>query len=153
MNCMRGDSDTEAEEKLLNAVTNRGLREVRRLLAEGVSPNICDAKGNTPLILAAGGGARDIVRELIIAGADVNCRDEQGMTALMHAPRRDDKASVTVRMLLEAGTELDRQDNRGYYPRHYVMMAALWGWEESACATVAAVPPYSLSDILGKGKS
>lgn len=115
--------------KLLNAVIFDDLVSLRAFLSLCGSPNVCDVKGNTPLILAAEGDLPHITMELIAAGADVNRRDAQGMTALMHALRWNDKASETVRILLEAGAEYERPDSRGYYLNEYVMMAALWGWE------------------------
>ncbi len=116
-------------DKFLDLIAYENLEGIRAFLALGVSPNVCDAKGRTPLMLAADGNLQQILKDLIAAGGDVERRDAEGMTALMHALRWSDKAANTVRTLLEAGAECERPDNRGYYPSDYTMMAALWGWE------------------------
>lgn len=53
---------------------------------------------------------------LIDTGADLNLRNSDGWSALILASRYSDNDSTenTVRMLIEAGAELDLQDKNGY---------------------------------------
>ncbi|CAM9927618.1 unnamed protein product, partial [Chrysoparadoxa australica] len=44
-----------------------------------------DADGYTPLLLASWLGFENVVRELLVAGAEVNARDKIGQTALHKA--------------------------------------------------------------------
>jgi len=74
------------------------LEVARALLAAGADPNM--PGGYSPLHLAAAGGETDLVRELLLAGANVFAKDEEGQTAWMAATAEgyDDIA----RLLLEA---------------------------------------------------
>ena len=111
MNRRRAYANMEPAEQLLEAAFQGNLREVRRLLAQGVSPDVCNEHGDTPLIRATGAGNRKIVQALIAAGADLNRRNRDGLTALMFALRWDDRACVSVRPLLVAASDPEIEDN------------------------------------------
>lgn len=83
---------------------NSRLRLVRRLLAAGADPNGATDEGITPLMIAAQSGDRDIVTELLRAGADVNRVASTGGTALHRAVGMSVNA-VIVQDLLEAGAD------------------------------------------------
>ncbi|RXL87733.1 ankyrin repeat domain-containing protein, partial [Citrobacter sp. AAK_AS5] len=62
--------------------------EIARLLIDhGADINAADSHGTTPLMVAAGYGAQDIVATLEIGGATIDAHDNEGMTALMFAAR------------------------------------------------------------------
>ena len=71
-----------------------------------------DAEGSTALHYAAGSGALENVSLLLEAGAEIDARDGQGMTALMYAARYNQDASV-VDLLLAHGANPSLKDARG----------------------------------------
>jgi hypothetical protein len=54
---------------------------VRALLAQGANINARDARGRTPLMIAASGDSRAVVVALLAAGADTSLRDPAGLNA------------------------------------------------------------------------
>lgn len=68
--------------------------------------------GPTPLMIAARSGCKiNAIRILTDAGAEMEARDAQGMTALMHAAKAGDLNCVNA--LLRAGADVDATDNAG----------------------------------------
>ncbi len=71
----------------------------------------------TPLMIAAVDGCTDVVRALIDAGADVNKRDHNGLTALHHAAGAPDRGHMLiVDALLAAGAERAPLSPKGETP-------------------------------------
>ncbi len=74
------------------AIDVPSTRMLRRLLAEGLSPDLVDANGNTPLMRAAMVKNTLAVEALLEHGADRSARDAKGRTAAdialaaVHAP-------------------------------------------------------------------
>jgi uncharacterized protein len=89
------------------------IKEVRRLLNEGVNPNAAvDTSGITALMQAASIGDKDIVKLLLDKGANVNARAGQiGITALMNAAAFGDVEMV--RILVDKGAEINTKDTEG----------------------------------------
>jgi len=54
------------------------MAEISRLLEEGEKINERNARGQTPLHIAAAMGHTDLITFLIIAGADINAKDKRG---------------------------------------------------------------------------
>jgi len=67
-------------------------------LQRGVSPNVEDDQGRTPLMDAAETGQVDAARLLLDAGAEVNARSKSGRTALIEAAAHG-RASVTQELI------------------------------------------------------
>ena len=69
------------------ALVNGAARHVRYYLKTGlVNPNIRDETGKTPLMVAAAFNKSPAVCAVLIkAGADVTAKDNDGMTAFLHA--------------------------------------------------------------------
>jgi len=65
-----------------------------------------DAKGYTPLIIAAYNNQPDVVALLLKLGADIDAADSAGNTALMGASFRGYQA--VVQQLLDAGADVNR---------------------------------------------
>jgi len=91
---------------LIPACERGHVSTVRILLAAGVDPDHVNRLGWTCLleaVILGDGGAQhqDIVRQLIAAGANLNRPDGQGVSALAHARRKDQRA--VVQMLQQAG--------------------------------------------------
>src|SRR5262249_12323993 len=73
------------EMTLLYAAKDGDVAEIKKSLAQGVSVNAHNSKGETPLILAAKNDKVDAVQALLDAGADVNLTDLTNKTAIRYA--------------------------------------------------------------------
>lgn len=118
----------EAEERrrrLLAAVKRGDAATLRRLLAEGVGPNTSDSRGVPAIAWAAFTGNRDIIYQLLDAGADVKDKKTLGREALLvylseglwfetHRQGASDGSPVArheevIRRLVEAGADINAQ--------------------------------------------
>lgn len=68
------------ESELHEAVRRNDAARVSRLLADGAAADDADWLGRTPLHCAATSGADALARLLLDAGADVDARDEDGVS-------------------------------------------------------------------------
>ena len=84
---------------------------IRDLIARGADVNARNYKGQTALHCAARAGFVDIVSLLLEHGAEVDLRDDRWHTPLMTALRsrikNKDKLREVVRVLTEAGADMD----------------------------------------------
>lgn len=95
---------------LIKAVLQGDFDEVKRLLAADADPDERDDRDNTPLIIASGRGRRDIMQALIDGGANVDCVNRNGYTALLTAVTSLDPVE-SVHMLVEAGADLKKENS------------------------------------------
>lgn len=83
-------SPEEYPEKLLRAAARGEHDKLSLLLAAGVSTEVTDDNGRTPLILACHGGHADCVQRLLsVPGIRTEMEDYYGCTALSEAIRQD----------------------------------------------------------------
>ena len=75
------------------------LLPLEDLLASGLSPNLADEDGRTPLMAAAEAGKTDNVERLLRWGADPHRRDASGRTALTLARPHPETARALLRVL------------------------------------------------------
>lgn len=78
---------------------------------KGADVNIADVNGNTPLMVAAASGDKDLVQLLLEKQAQVNTYNNSGVTALIAASfngRRE-----IVQLLLEKGADIYAKNNEG----------------------------------------
>ena len=103
----------------LHIVTRkRELDWVGFLLARGADPNVADAKGETPLGIAAGIGFEEAAAYMLAKGAKVDGINRRGETALAIAVQQ--RQPRLVELLLKAGANPDKPDRvSGYTPRDY----------------------------------
>lgn len=73
---------SEIDQYLCDAAYEGDIETVQGLLHRGVSPNVRDRDGETPLLLAATMCHAQVIDALIEAGADVNARNPVGTTVL-----------------------------------------------------------------------
>jgi uncharacterized protein len=99
-------------EPLFDAVKSGSVREVKELLAKGVSPDSRDTMGRTPLMIALEAKDVEIAQTLIDHGADVNAADVDGEPALMAATYSD--CLEGVKLLVLKGADLNIRNNEGY---------------------------------------
>lgn len=123
----------KAKSELLAAVLGGDSEMVRLILADSpeLRPYVDD--GEHPLLhLAARQGNAGVVRTLVGAGFDVNAKDGNGMTALLHAVDANKPDSIFP--LAEFGADVNACGDDGWAPLHLavrndnpIVVAAL-GW-------------------------
>ena len=137
------EPDADPGESLRRAAARGQLDDVRGLLSRGVSVDIADDSGRTPLIEAAANGHAAVIDALLRHGADVRARDRYGDTALHVAVREGN--SLAVDGLLAAGADVNAADANGNTP---LMAAAIKGHQAIAARLIA-----QRCDIHAKNKS
>jgi len=100
---LRVDLADVEQMQLFAAVSNNDLRQARALLAKGISPLSADMEDDTPLIMAAAVGGREMMQLLLAHGADIHQPGLNGRSALRVAIEREDMG--TVAFLLGAGAD------------------------------------------------
>ncbi len=123
---VHGQEESEAPaptvEPLVEAVTMGQLREVRRLLQDGVDANVA-TEGGTPVVAYASlHGLENVAAALIDAQADLNAQNRAGATALMYAAQF--KHNGIVKALIEGGADVNAQDSVGWTPLIYAVVGA-----------------------------
>lgn len=112
--------DYTSGETALHVVTaRRDLTWMQFLVGKGANVNARDAKGVTPLVVAANLGFVEGVEFLIERGAKVDESNNAGETPLITAVHN--RNTELMRVLLGAGANPDRADNSGRSARDYAM--------------------------------
>ena len=91
-----------------------GFNVIKFLIENGANINdkeVRDEIDQTPLIVAAQGGCKDIVEMLLQAGANIEHRNDQGETALISAAQEGH--TEIVQMLLDAGSDVNQENADG----------------------------------------
>ena len=101
---------------LHEAVKRGDTRTVKNLLSKGSNVDLKDKNGQTPLILAAELGYKEIVELLLANGADVNTRDSYGCSPLWLAASAGHRG--VLELLLSKGADVNVMDNSGFTPLH-----------------------------------
>lgn len=92
---------------LLQATMAGCADTVEFLLTIGANPNCSSENGDTPLIIACRKESTRIASLLLKSYANVNLQNEQGCTALMEVCRANIPNEGLVKMLVEAGADVD----------------------------------------------
>lgn len=101
--------DPSSGETALHIVAKRGdVTYIRYLLARGAGINAQDARGNTPMLLAASGNFTEAVDQLAKLRANVNLANQSGETPLIRAVQL--RNLELVRLLLAGGANPDQRD-------------------------------------------
>jgi ankyrin repeat protein len=112
---------------LCKAIFERCPAEILQVLVDhGADVNLRyydvehEAQGKTPLMDAAGHGNSEAIRFLLKHGANLQARNQKGMTALMYAAgawhneSKKVQAEVNAAVLIAAGARARDSDNNGY---------------------------------------
>ena len=103
---------------LILSIRNHHSDIVTILLQHGADVNKKSGdRGNTALMDATVSGNLEIVRELLDAGADINCKSKNGQTALMLAVG-EGKTTISEE-LINRGADLSITDNLGMSAKKY----------------------------------
>ncbi|XAR69933.1 hypothetical protein NMG60_11001707 [Bertholletia excelsa] len=129
------DTDDRGWTSLHVGARKGDLKEVKRLLEEGINVNVAawgpKSQGVTPLHLAAEGGHLKIMDELLERGANIDARTKGacGWTPLHIAAKERNRRAV--KFLVENGAFLpdDINDTRFNPPLHYCT-GLEWAYEE-----------------------
>lgn len=110
------------------------LKTVELLLDRGCSIETpTKAGGELPLMIASQSGKTEIVRMLLKRGAKIDAVDRKGKTALLKAARF--LQVETVRVLLDAGADVQRQDAEDHYTALHYACCPGEGCPEEAART------------------
>jgi len=113
-------SPTTGKAALHILVGHSGTMYMQYLLQHKADPNIRDAKGNTPLMLAALAGRDDLTDLLLTFKANPNLANGSGQTALILAVNARNEA--IARTLIAKGADPDQTDNMaGLSARAYAL--------------------------------
>jgi hypothetical protein len=108
--------NTAEQEEFYDAIKRGDLESVKELFDKSII-NIKNAYGVTPLIMAVSRSYEDIAKFLIKNGADVNAKDNEGSSTLLHSCFVDD--SKIAELLVRSGADINVQDNFGITPLIY----------------------------------
>ena len=105
---------------IILAANQNMTKMVKRFLHPrfGTSPNVRNAKGESPLKAAAWNNNLEMAKTLLEFGADVNVRDNDHMIPLHFAVKRSDGAAMS-KLLLDHGSKVDYKDRYGKTPLFY----------------------------------
>jgi len=138
------DDQNDKDLALAGAVRSGSLQAARTLIGYGADPNsdlsklivIESAGGMTlgapgagsALIYAAESGNPEMVREILRYHPKLEQRDRQGKTAVFAAGEyryevEESKRAECVRLLAEAGADVNARDNKGNTPLHETFLA------------------------------
>jgi len=109
------------ESPLQTAASHRDLQRVRRLVADGVDPNLPGPLGHTALHTAAARDEPTIAQVLINAGAYVDATDDAGNSPLLVAVTAPKPALNVVDVLLAARADPDAANRAGATPRAFAL--------------------------------
>ncbi|XP_042481321.1 acyl-CoA-binding domain-containing protein 1-like [Macadamia integrifolia] len=119
------ESRNELKMESIHASAREGeIDSLLKDIASGVSVNLKDSDGQTPLHWAVDRGHLNIVELLVSRNADVNAKDSEGQTPLHYAAVCDREAIAEYLVKHNAG--IDVKDNDGCSPSD--LCESNWSW-------------------------
>lgn len=104
-----------SEDPVFDVVRDNDVARVGQYLAEGGDPNRTNTRGETLLYVASGArGGTDVVRTLLLGGADLDLGNSVGRSPLHNASGWCNVETVLV--LLDSGADATATDNDGDKP-------------------------------------
>lgn len=111
-----GAVNSIAGKRMLIAIAENNIPAFHGALDEYGDVNFADGNGNTPLIVAAAYGHREVVRILIEMKANLEAVDRDGYTALFYAAQENH--TVILEQLIAAKANISRLNRFGFMPIH-----------------------------------
>ncbi|RZC91454.1 hypothetical protein C5167_027521 [Papaver somniferum] len=106
------ESDNELKMEAIHTSAREGeLDNLVKHIENGVSVNLQDSEGRSPLHWAVDRGHLDMVELLLSKNADVNAQDNEGQTPLHYAAMCDREAIAEI--LVKQNADTDVKDNDG----------------------------------------
>lgn len=106
---------------LADAEDDATLQMRNSLRAYGANVDAIDSNGETLLIRAVRKDSIDLVRWLILKGANLNVQDKEGRTAVMHAVLNP-QGDAALKLLIAAKADLNLRDAQDYTALGRVML-------------------------------
>ena len=148
---------------LFRSVANKNEMGVLAMLKGGVSPNIVNEKGNTPLIVSASLGDLPSLQDLLAYRANVNAANKDGNTALIYAARYNHPD--VIKMLLTPQTmqvplDVNAQNKAGETALYWgaakghveVVKRLLAAGADPTIAANNGLVPYAVAQKNGRGQ-
>ncbi len=133
-----------AAEALSEAARRGDLEGVRKLLADGTSPDAKDADGYTPLIQSAARGHRGVVELLLAEGADPFILDSRVYSSALHRAAQSTDPEIAV-LLVRHGAPIDLQSPLN---GHTALIDA--AWHKRAAVVAALLDAGADLDLRGR---
>ncbi|KAJ4956439.1 hypothetical protein NE237_013222 [Protea cynaroides] len=122
------ESGNESKMEAIHACAREGdMDSLLKDIASGVSVNLKDSEGQSPLHWAVDRGHLNIVELLVSKNADVNAKDNEGQTPLHYAAVCGREAIAEY--LVKHNASIDVKDNDGYTPSD--LCESNWSWMSS----------------------
>ena len=114
---------TEETQRVIDAVNSDNYERLDQLLTNGTKVNldVILANGHTLLTESLKESRNNIANRLVLAGADINKKNDEGTTPLMMAASRGN-IDFMKNTLLRLKAEIDSQDNKGDTAVHYAIL-------------------------------
>jgi ankyrin repeat protein len=112
------DAWNQYDESKLNSILLRIFKTLKtttdpeaitKLFNLGVSPNVCDPEGKTPLMMAAEKGYLEVVHLLFDNKAEVKMKDRHGRNALFYALESQAENIDIISLLLDKGADVNSE--------------------------------------------
>ncbi|KAK9291445.1 hypothetical protein L1049_019393 [Liquidambar formosana] len=122
------ESGTELKMDAIHAFAREGeVENLLKCVESGVSVNLKDSEGRTPLHWAVDRGHLNITELLVSRSADINAKDDEGQTPLHYAAVCDREA--IAEFLVKHNAAADVKDNDGNSPCD--LCDSNWPWMQS----------------------
>lgn len=123
------ESGSESKLDAIHAFAREGeIDNLLKCIEGGVSVNVKDSEGRTPLHWAVDRGHANVVELLVSKDADVNAKDDEGQTPLHYAVVCDREG--IAEFLVRQNASTDVKDNDGYTAHD--ICESDWPWMQSA---------------------
>jgi len=91
-----------------NTYDDKILKDIQEFINAGANVNYQSSNGTTAIVEAAGYGTPELVKLLLVAGANVNLKDGEKITALTKALEHKENPNIEiVKLLINAGADLN----------------------------------------------
>lgn len=106
-----GENKEAISKKMLGAVRNNKIEQVKQYLEMGANPNYTDRRGNTPIIYATQNDNLDMIRILIKSNAELGVSNQAGEMPLIEA-----NSPEAINLLVDAGARVDKFNHKRNNP-------------------------------------